>query len=390
MRTRGQSPASADRRRRRLIRELVRAELLGDPRWRVAFLQVPRHVFVPRFFRARPDGRWVAVDDNDPDWLSYVYADTVLVTQLDDDPNRWAVAREEGPVSGVPTSSSSQPAIMAVMLTELHVADGQRVLEVGTGTGYNAALLCHGLGDTAVTTVDIDPDLVAAAAANLAEVGYHPTMAVGDGTHGYAANAPYDRVIATCSVSRIPSAWLDQTVPGGMVLTTLNRPIGAGLVRLTVGRDATAVGRVLPADGRFMPLRAHRHPVRHTVGEPDDGETRETTLDPVRLLTAASPFEFFAGLALPEVQVQHGAGANNRAVRLSHPDGSWAHVGTIRDRHVVRQGGPRPLWDLVERAYRQWLALDQPRRQRFGVTVRGDRQEIWLDEEDSAHRWPLD
>src|SRR5262245_39353849 len=120
----------AARRRARLVRALESAGVLMNPAWRAAFGEVPRHVFLRRFFRACGDGTWIAVDWTDPDWLDQIYADRVLVTQLDGDPTRWTVARETGPVFGVPTSSSSQPAIMAVMLAILDVAEGQRVLEI--------------------------------------------------------------------------------------------------------------------------------------------------------------------------------------------------------------------------------------------------------------------
>ena len=159
-------------------------------------------MFLGRFFQGVGDGTWIAVDRTDPDWLDQVYADRVLVTQLDDDPTRWRTARETGPVFGVPTSSSSQPAIMAVMLAVLDVTAGQRVLEIGTGTGYNTALLCHRTGDANVTTVDIDAALVATARARLDDCGYHPTCVAGDGIEGYPAGAPYDRVLATCAVAQ--------------------------------------------------------------------------------------------------------------------------------------------------------------------------------------------
>ncbi|HEX3792635.1 MAG TPA: methyltransferase domain-containing protein [Pseudonocardiaceae bacterium] len=384
MRTRGNQAAAAERQRRRLVRELIGAGLLTDPSWQAAFTAVPRHVFLPRFFQPDADGRWAATDSTDPDWLDLVYRDRVLVTQLDGDPGRWTAARQSGPVRGVPTSSSSQPAIMAVMLKHLAVADGQHALEIGTGTGYNAALLAHRLGADAVTSVDIDADLIATAMQNLTDANYRPHVAVADGAGGFAAHAPYDRVLATCAVSTIPPAWLDQTVPGGMVLTSLNRPIGAGMVRITVGQGATGQGRVLAADGRFMPLRAHRLVLRRTQGEPP-AETGTSTLDPAKLLSPASPFEFFAGLALPEVHVVQ----ESTGLRLAHPDGSWARALAGSRRHDVEQGGPRRLWTLLEAAHEQWLSLDRPRRARFGITVRGSRQELWLDDEDSPYRWPL-
>jgi methyltransferase of ATP-grasp peptide maturase system len=367
----------------RLVRTLRKAGVLADPAWRAAFAEVPRHAFLDRFFRATGDGRWLAVDRSDPDWLHLVYTDQVLITQLDDDPDRWAVARRSGPVPGVPTSSSSQPAIMAVMLTVLDVRGDDRVLEIGTGTGYNAALLCHRVGADRVTTVDIDAGLAAAARDRLAALGYAPTCVTGDGALGHDAGAPYDRVLATCSVAAIPLPWLDQTVPGGLVVTTLHRPLGAGLVRITAGEGATGEGRVLAEDGRFMPLRAHR---LATGDRPADGDTRPTALGADVLVGNRSRFEFYAGLAVPGTT----AGADrDGAVWLGHPDGSWASHSTTPGGHRVWQGGPRRLWDLVEAAYDQWQALGRPARDRFGITVRPDRQELWLDSPTGALRWPL-
>jgi methyltransferase of ATP-grasp peptide maturase system len=373
------------RRRARLVRTLQSAGLLADPAWRVAFADVPRHVFLPRFFRPNGDGRWVAIGSADPEWLDRIYGDQVLITQLDDDPTRWQTARTTGPVFGVPTSSSSQPAIMAVMLDVLDVRPGQRVLEIGTGTGYNAALLCHRLGEDAVHSVDIDADLSALARDRLAECGYAPTCVAADGAGGHAAGAPYDRVLATCSVATIPLPWLDQTVPGGLVVTTLHRPLGAGLVRITAGEGPTGQGRVLAEDGRFMPLRAHR---LATAARPDptEGVHRSTPLTADVLVNHRSTFEFYAGLHLPAAGATVDA---DGSVWLIDPDGSWAkHTGDA-GRYQVWQGGPRNLWDVVEAAHEQWLALGSPTRARFGITVDPDHQDLWLDDPEGPHHWPL-
>jgi methyltransferase of ATP-grasp peptide maturase system len=356
---------------------------LTDPQWIAAFLRVPRHLFLPRFFVAEGEG-WVAMAGEDHGWLKRVYSTSVLVTQLDDDPNRWDEARFDGPVQGMPSSSSSMPSIMAVMLEELLVSDGQTVLEIGTGTGYNAALLCQRLGDTNVSTVDIDPTLVEAAAEALAQCGFKPACAVADGAQGFPGRAPFDRVLCTCAVSTIPLAWLEQTVPGGLIVTTLNRPIGAGLVRIVAGEGATGEGRVLGRDGRFMPLRADR------LGDPavllakharESGSKTRTRLPLNAVLSPSSRFEFFAGLELPNV-VALGD-------HLLHADGSWARHRTRDGEHVVEQGGPRNLWDDVERAHGEWLALGRPSRDRFGITVTPEAQEFWLDSPDSPHRWSL-
>jgi methyltransferase of ATP-grasp peptide maturase system len=389
MATQDEVERHARRFRERLARALVRDGLLADARWRAAFDEVPRHEFLPRFFRPVAPSGWAAVDLTDDDWLSQVYANRVLVTQLDGDPSRWDEARRTGEIRGVPTSSSSMPAIMAVMLDALSVAAGDRVLEIGTGTGYNAALLCHRLGDTLVSTVDVDATLVTTARERLARCGYHPTCVATDGAHGYLPDAPYDRVLSTCAVSVVPLSWLAQTRPGGIVVTTLNRPLGAGLVRVIAGEGPCGSGRVLVDDGRFMPLRAHRHPVDEamitTLAEAP-GASRPTDLPAAAVASPASPFEFYAGLDLPGVTALT---LNPTTVLLFHQDGSWARHHTSRGRHEVIQGGPRPLWDELETAHARWLSLGRPRRSRFGITIEPTQQQLWLDAPDSPYNWSL-
>ncbi|WP_238412608.1 methyltransferase domain-containing protein [Saccharothrix deserti] len=370
----------AENLRGQLVDSLLAANVLRDPRWAEAFRQVPRHAFLAGFFVQRPDGTWEPVTSEHPDHLALVYRNEVCVTQLNGDDRAWEQALATGSVTGVPTSSSSMPTIMAIMLEALAVAPGDHVLEIGTGTGYNAALLSHVLGDSRVTSIDVDPGVLARAADRLAATGYHPTCVAGDGEQGYAPRAPYDRILGTCAVSRIPSAWLEQTAPGGLIVTTLNRVIGAGLVRLTV-RDGQGIGRVLLEDGRFMPLRAHRQSwaddaLRDALTAEPAGS--RTTLLPSRaVVDPSSGFEFFAGLTLSEV----ATGAD--PIRLVHPDGSWVrHRGA-----VVDQGGPRALWDEAEAAYRQWRALGKPRRHHFTFTATPTEQYFALD--GTTLTWPL-
>src|SRR5216683_2492752 len=143
-----------------------------------ALRTVPRHVFLPGLPPAA------------------AYRDEAIVTKRDGD--------------GQPISSSSQPAIMAIMLAQLGLEPGHRVLEIGTGTGYNAALMKHLVGASGVVvSIDIDADLTERARANLAAAGYPGVTAVcADGAEGFAAQAPYDRVIATVGVNDLAPAWL--------------------------------------------------------------------------------------------------------------------------------------------------------------------------------------
>lgn len=137
-----------------LVDQLTCSGFLTDLPWREVFATVPREIFVPYFFvpcRGRPGWRLVEGDD---EWRQGVYADEALVTQLNGDDDAALAARRGQTVEGVPTSSSSAPALMAAMLHSLDLAQGMSVLEVGTGSGYNAALLAAWLGDDAITSID--------------------------------------------------------------------------------------------------------------------------------------------------------------------------------------------------------------------------------------------
>lgn len=348
--------------RAELADHLLGDGVLRDSKWLKAFRQVPRHEFLPHFYRQLPDGEWEHVTARHPEWLELVYTDRVWVTQFDGD---------DTVTGGRPTCSSSMPTIMAIMLEALTVHTGQSVLEVGTGTGYNAALLCHAVGADHVTTIDVDPNISQRARERLHRNGFTPTCVTGDGALGHPAGAPYDRMLATCSVATVPPAWLEQTRPGGLVVTTLHRPIGAGLVRIVSNGDGTGQGDVLAEDGRFMPMRAHARPPAFAGEGPY--ERRTTTLPMDTVTNPASPFEFFAGIALPDVV----AGQD----WLGHPDGSWVHHHGSH----VDQGGPRNLWDIAEQAVTEWSDLGKPRRHHFGVTVEHDDQFLTLND----RKWRL-
>lgn len=341
--------------RAELADHLLGSGVLHDSKWLKAFRSVPRHGFLPRFYRQLHSGNWERVTTRHPDWLKLVYADRVWVTQFDGD---------DTVTGGTPTCSSSMPTIMAIMLEALDVHTGHSVLEVGTGTGYNAALLCHVVGSANVTTIDVDPNISGRARERLRDNGFTPTCVAGDGALGHPGRAPYDRVIATCSVATIPLAWLEQTRPGGLVVTTLHRPIGAGLVRIVSNGDGTGEGHVLVEDGRFMPLRAHARPA--ALAGAGSYERRATTLPLDTVINPGSPFEFFAGIALRDVV----AGQD----WLAHPDGSWVHHHGSH----VDQGGPQRLWDTAEQAIVEWHDLGKPRRHHFGVEIGPEGQFLTL------------
>lgn len=121
------------------------ADQLTDPAWREAFAAVPRHLLVPAFYRMRDYCRVDSDEAQDLDtWLEAVYSNQTLITQI----QPHAV-----------TSSGTMPGLIATMLHALDLQHGHTVLQLGTGTGYTAALLCHRLGSANVVTVDVDPEL---------------------------------------------------------------------------------------------------------------------------------------------------------------------------------------------------------------------------------------
>jgi protein-L-isoaspartate O-methyltransferase len=307
-----------------LVREIERSGAFeGDPVWREAFEAVPRHLFVPYYYIGVAGG-FERVWGEDPDprardrWLRGAYADAPLATRVRD---------------GELVSSSSQPSLMATMLTELAVRDGDAVLEIGAGTGYNAALLAYRLGDDLVTTVDLDVEITEAARRHLAVAGYHPTVVTADGARGVPERAPFDRIIATCTLPTIPRPWLPQCRPGARILA----PLATGLIALRVRDSEHAEGRFLHTSAFFVPLRGV------TRSEPEPEQARLGGLP--RRARGHDLFRFLLALT----------------------------AGSL-DPHD---------------AYALWEREGQPQRERYGITVGAEGTWSWLDDPEGPYTWPL-
>ncbi|MFE9421689.1 methyltransferase domain-containing protein [Kitasatospora sp. NPDC006697] len=350
------------------------------PAWAGAFASVPRSLFLPDLIWAHDmatgTNRALARSVDGHAWSAAAEADVPVVTQWDD-----GTTEAPNPIS-VPTSSASMPSLVASMLRDLDVDAGMRVLEIGTGTGWNAALLAHRLGDRNVFSVEIDDEVAVRARAMLGVAGFAPTVVCGDGRLGWPAGAPYDRIIATCGLRRIPYAWLEQARAGGVILAPWGTHYGHqdALVRLSVAADGTASGPFL-APVQFMKLRAHRlHPPRHP-DFPGDAVESSTTVRPP--LGDWEAFTFVAGLMLPGVtHLVHRREDGVTVLWLySLTDDSWAAV--FYDEEAVwdvYQSGRRRLWGDLEAVHEWWLEQDAPEIDRFGLTVSAEQETAWLDE----------
>ncbi|RNL83982.1 ATP-grasp peptide maturase system methyltransferase [Halostreptopolyspora alba] len=382
-----------------LADQLMAEGHLRTPGWRNAFAQVPRHVFVPHagVLETTAEGsRYTLLSGDAPDqrdrWLRLVYSDTTLITQLAGHPIEEQV--RDGVGRGQATSSSTAPSLMAWMLETLDASEGHQVLEIGTGSGYNAALLSHRLGDAHVVSVDIDAHLVSAARERLDRVGHTPELHVGDGREGYPDRAPYDRVIATCSLPYLPPAWVAQTRPGGLILANIAGPLAGAMLLAEVSEGNVAQGRFLPRWAGFMWARPGFTKARDiTAHDTSEGryEVRTPRVDAEALRDRA--FAFLAQLYLPQALPYWASDDDGFPITgLITPDGSWAEVSSPGDgvrAPRVEQGGPRRLWDTVETAHTFWDQYGRPDWSAFGVTATFQHQRVWLHSSDSPNTWEL-
>jgi protein-L-isoaspartate(D-aspartate) O-methyltransferase len=350
----------------RYVGELTAAGAVRSATVERAFLTVPRHRLLETFYYRDQTGASTTVD-HDPehprrDHLELIYAATALATRR---------------VNGMPVSSTSLPSLMAQMLELLELGDGLRVLEIGAGTGYNAALMAEIVGDQhLVTTVDVQADVVAQTRRLLARAGY-PQIQVrfGDGFDGVAAQRPFDRIVATVGCSDLSPHWAEQLADDGVMLIPLEHAGGHPLVRVRKDHGVLS-GQVVQWTG-FMPVRGPLHiedlwPLGYIC--PDPGEiacaaelgprlattgpdgSRELSDDETGLL-------FFLGLA--DRRAFHGPnGPGLNAVFDGWADAGADGIWWWKDAALARE---------LDRYARDWDALGRPGVGDYRVSFRPAR-----------------
>ncbi len=198
--------------RAEMVRRQIEARGVGDPAVLAAVRSVPRHLFIPETDRER--------------------------------------AYEDSPQSIGDGQTISQPYIVALMTELLEVGPGARVLEIGTGSGYQAAVLAA-MG-VEVFSIEIRPVLCRTAARTLEELGYENVhVRCGDGYGGWPEEAPFDGIIATAAPERVPEPLLDQLIDGGRLVI----PVGSFYQELKVitrNGDEYSERSVIPV--RFVPM----------------------------------------------------------------------------------------------------------------------------------------
>jgi protein-L-isoaspartate(D-aspartate) O-methyltransferase len=376
--------------RRDLVGHLRERGRVRDERIAAAFEAVPRELFL--------------ADHVERHGLADAYRDDAIVTRRD-------------PGTGAPTSSSSAPAITATMLEMLAVRRGQRVLEIGTGTGYTAALLAHLVGgDGRVTSIELDADTAVAARRALLAAGAPVRVEVGDGAAGCPDLAPFHAVVATASTETVPRPWFDQLEPAGLLVVPLrlSRVVPWLQVVVALRKVRSGFDQVEITGGGFIAMRSAgrpggppARPARLVVGDVADGGSDRVLLDMTgpalagldrrdRQALALTALGFgrsrevavsgssslallaYVAMALPEercVQVTRSGGRGTAARRalgvVDAVDGSLAQLalssdGTVRLDAHGGAGAERALLSAIDR----WRLAGRPTLGDARLTVR--------------------
>lgn len=208
--------------RKDMVDQQIIARGITDARVISALHKVPRHLFVPAPYSAR--------------------------------------AYTDGPLPIGAEQTISQPYIVALMSEELHLEPTDRVLEIGTGSGYQAAVLAEIVGE--VYTIEIIPMLGLRAEQLLKSLGYsNIRVRIGDGYQGWPEHAPYDKIIVTCAPTRIPEPLVSQLKDGGLMVIPVGEAESQYLYRVKKRAGKAVTEDIIPV--RFVPM---------TGGESDAGQ----------------------------------------------------------------------------------------------------------------------
>lgn len=359
--------------RQRLVEEIAQQRIRLPQTLREAFLTIPRHAFLDHYFRQQESFSWERIDEPPQDaalevwqtWYEDIYQDEALVVQVDQ--------------RGRPLSSSSTPSVMAQMLETLAVSAGQRVLEIGTGTGYHAALLAHLVGNThLVTTIEVDPTLASLAQQRLDEsIGPGVQVHAADGLMWTNEAGIYDRIIATGSFARIPETWIRMLAVGGILVMEWRGAFAGILIQMHKQADGSLIGHAVPGwDGSFMPLHS-----------PDALPTRSPlfTDHPIIERTTVTGDTFSPSLlthpglmlwlqcASPHLTLRRQYARDTNALTLYLID-------TERQTSIAMQEeksgdwtivvyGSYPLWTQISTIIQQWKALGCPMTEAYTLRV---------------------
>ncbi|WP_098011702.1 protein-L-isoaspartate O-methyltransferase [Streptomyces sp. sk226] len=366
--------------REAMVARLEAAGQLRPGPVREALLALRREVLIPQAYvrRSAPGAeppRWDLLDWTAPtdraELLDVLYGGASVLVQHDGEP---LLGRDRGKrAGGMISSMSSVTGMTAELLQELDLRPGQRVLDVGTGSGVTAAVACHICGDAGVVTLDRDRHLVDSAAERLADLGFQPHVVCGTGEEAVRNHGPFERIFVSYTVERIPSALVSQLAPGGRLLVhvTTSSPSWPGLA--VVERTAQgAVSGVLRAV-EFTHRAGHgmdriwlteelRHRIATEPGARRFASAREApSVDDRGFWLAAD--HLLSGLV-------RDFGAEHLAIGAPGC-GSWLRTAPVGQGWEVAADGPRDIWAELQGLADRWREAGSPHCYRLDVTEDG-------------------
>lgn len=327
-----------------------------------AFRRTDRADFVPTYLLPAPRSRdewpvtWqrLSRDDGMP-WAEHLYsADTALVIKLDGE--------------GYPASSSTAPWLMAAMTTALRPPVGGRILEIGAGTGYNAAILSHLVGPAgSVISAELDDELCHAAASRLS--GYaNVSVLQRDGTREVVPPRSCDGILVTADAAGVEASWLSQLKPGGRLVVNLSGPMASGLFAGAATDRGSVQGRYLDADVGFTPLRGRHLPpdtgfdtrLISTQDQIPPGTEPALAAQAIATSRSARAFSQFTVAASKSEYMIVGSGGNRPGMLFSTGhQRCWVSLAGTGSGPLY-WAGDEPLLDALTGAYRAWVAAGAP------------------------------
>ncbi len=382
--------------REAMVARLETAGRLGPGTVREALLAIRREVLIPQAYvrRSAPGEEpprwdlldWGALPDR-VELLGLLYGGGSVLVQHDGEPlhGRARGARSGGVIS----SMSSVTGMTAELLQELDLRPGQRVLDVGTGAGFTAAVACHVCGDEGVVSLDRDRHLVESAAGRLADLGFHPHLVCGAGGEGCPDRGPFDRIFLSYAVRQVPSALAGQLAPGGRMLThvTTASPSWPALAVVERTADGTLNSEVRAVEfahraghgvDRIWLTEAFRHRIATEPGAWTYVSARELPSSTDRGFWLAADHLLGGGLV-------RDFGAEHLA--LGAPGcGSWLRSAPGEQGWHVAAHGPRDIWAELHDLADRWRAAGSPDRYRLDFTEDGGQRVF---SENGVLAWPL-
>ncbi|MEV0622436.1 methyltransferase domain-containing protein [Nonomuraea sp. NPDC050404] len=344
-------------------------------RWRSAVEHTKRHLFVPRWWTATPEGWKLRIGEDDPEkWQRAAYRDRTLVTRVGDvhaDHATPGVCLSQGS----PTSSSTHPSLLVKMYRHASIDNRSTVLDVGTGTGYGTALLCYRLGHHRVTAIDVDPYLTGAAEQRLDERGWRPRLLTADATGPIDWEG--DRIVATVAVRPIPASWLAALQPGGRLVTTVT---GTSLIIVADKQpDGGAAGVVDHSRAGFMRTRTGPdYPAQNRTAleraRAEEGEQVESSQYPVMDVVNAWDVSSMLDIIAPGIEHRYITydDTPDRVALMAHEDGSWCRAEETGGKVTIHQGGPRRLHSYLDQVREHWLQRGELPIRGAAVTITPD------------------